>query len=219
MEVDHIFICTQHGAPEAEVLKEFGLTEGSSNKHFGQGTANRRFFFKNLFIELLWLESSEEAISPITAPTRLYDRLTSKSVNISPFGICFRPKTLENKAPKFSNWNYKPLYLPNNLEVNVAKNTLLSEPMWFFLSFASRPDNAPQEKRQPLIHSSGLSEVTSIQVIIPNANKNFTLSNKEQLGILKINDGNEHRVEITFDHGKNNLTHDFRPTLPMVFIY
>ena len=49
MEVDHIFICVQSGAPEAETLKKFGLTEGSSNKHPGQGTENRRFFFKNSF--------------------------------------------------------------------------------------------------------------------------------------------------------------------------
>ncbi|NUG11735.1 glyoxalase-like domain protein, partial [Acinetobacter seifertii] len=28
MEVDHIFICVQSGAPEAETLKKFGLTEG-----------------------------------------------------------------------------------------------------------------------------------------------------------------------------------------------
>ncbi|HBU86299.1 MAG TPA: glyoxalase-like domain protein, partial [Acinetobacter sp.] len=55
MEVDHIFICVQSGAPEAETLKKFGLTEGSSNKHPGQGTENRRFFFKNSFIELIFL--------------------------------------------------------------------------------------------------------------------------------------------------------------------
>lgn len=219
MEVDHIFICTQHGAPEAEVLKAFGLTEGSSNKHPGQGTENRRFFFKNLFIELLWLENSEEAISPITAPTMLYDRLTSKNVNISPFGICFRPKNSEDKNVKFPSWNYKPTYLPNNLEVNIAKNTLLSEPMWFFLSFASRPDIASQDKRQPLIHPNKLSEVTSIQVTIPNSNKNFTLPDKQQLGMLKINDGTKHTLEITFDHGKQKLIHDFRPTLPMIFKY
>lgn len=44
------------------MLKNFGLTEGTSNRHPGQGTANRRFFFKNFFIELLWLENLEEAI-------------------------------------------------------------------------------------------------------------------------------------------------------------
>lgn len=219
MEVDHIFICTQYGAPEAEALKAFGLTEGSSNKHPGQGTANRKFFFKNLFIELLWLENSEEAQSPVTAPTMLYERLTSKNINISPFGICFRPENPTDKTAKFPSWSYKPNYLPNNLEVNVAKNTLLVEPMWFFLSFASRPDVASQDKKQPLIHPNGLSEVTSIQVAIPNSKQNFTLPNEQQLGILKINDGTEHVIAITFDHGKQELVHDLRPILPIIFKY
>ena len=47
MELDHIFICTEKEAPQGDLLKEFGLVEGSSNIHPGQGTANRRFFFKN----------------------------------------------------------------------------------------------------------------------------------------------------------------------------
>ena len=45
MHLDHIFIRARPGAPEAEALKAFGLTEGSPNRHPGQGTANRRFFF------------------------------------------------------------------------------------------------------------------------------------------------------------------------------
>jgi hypothetical protein len=219
MEVDHIFICTECNAPAAELLKSFGLTEGSSNKHPGQGTANRRFFFKNFFIELLWLENVEEAKSEVTTPTRLYDRLTSKSTDISPFGICFRPKNSLDKTVKFPSWSYKPTYLPNTLEVDIAKNTSLSEPMWFFLSFASRPDLTPQAKRQPLVHSNGLSEATSIEITIPNSDKKFSLPHIKQLGILKVIDGSEHLLVITFDNEKQGLIYDFRPNLPMVFKY
>lgn len=50
MVLDHIFICVQPGASEAEALIDFGLTEGSPNRHQGQGTANRRFFFRNAFL-------------------------------------------------------------------------------------------------------------------------------------------------------------------------
>ena len=49
MEVDHIYICTDYKAPAGELLKEFGLTEGTSNTHPGQGTANRRFFFPQFY--------------------------------------------------------------------------------------------------------------------------------------------------------------------------
>ena len=44
MEFDHLFICVDSPAKEADALIEFGLTEGSANVHPGQGTANRRFF-------------------------------------------------------------------------------------------------------------------------------------------------------------------------------
>ncbi|ENX34636.1 hypothetical protein F889_01924 [Acinetobacter colistiniresistens] len=127
MEVDHIFICTEYKAPEAEMLKNFGLTEGTSNTHPGQGTANRRFFFKNFFLELLWLENIEEAKSETTAPTLLYDRISSKSDDISPFGVCFRPKNPEDKDVKFPSWDYRPSYLPNMLKVDVANDLIYAE--------------------------------------------------------------------------------------------
>ena len=36
-ELDHVLICTHVDAPEADHLVDFGLTEGLSNVHFGQG--------------------------------------------------------------------------------------------------------------------------------------------------------------------------------------
>jgi hypothetical protein len=38
-ELDHLFVCTAPGVPEAEKLVEFGLHEGPPNQHPGQGTA------------------------------------------------------------------------------------------------------------------------------------------------------------------------------------
>lgn len=76
MLIDHIFIAVQPGAPEAAVLADFGLAEGSGNRHPGQGTANRRFFFDNAFIELLWLDNAAEARNDATRPTMLFERLT-----------------------------------------------------------------------------------------------------------------------------------------------
>jgi hypothetical protein len=52
IELDHLFVCTAPGAPEAETLVQFGLHEGPSNQHPGQGTACRRFSFANAMIEL-----------------------------------------------------------------------------------------------------------------------------------------------------------------------
>jgi len=42
IELDHFFILTGPGPPQAELLSDIGLIEGAPNYHPGQGTANRR---------------------------------------------------------------------------------------------------------------------------------------------------------------------------------
>jgi hypothetical protein len=74
VELDHVFICVSQGAPEADYLTHFGLIEGAANVHPGQGTANRRFFFRNAMLELLWVENPDEARNAQTAPTMLWER-------------------------------------------------------------------------------------------------------------------------------------------------
>jgi len=71
IELDHLFVCTAPGAPQAEDLVQFGLLEGPPNQHPGQGTANRRFSFKNAMIELLWVSDAEESQSEFTRGTQL----------------------------------------------------------------------------------------------------------------------------------------------------
>jgi hypothetical protein len=50
--LDHVFVMCSKGAPEAEALLRVGLREGAGNTHPGQGTACRRFFFENAYLEL-----------------------------------------------------------------------------------------------------------------------------------------------------------------------
>src|SRR5438067_7512672 len=108
MQLDHVFIRAAHGAPEAALLRDVGLLEGSGNRHPGQGTANRRFFFDNAFIELLWIDDARDAASDATRRTRLHERLDPAG-GASPFGICFRPG-LGQKAVPFPAWAYMPAY-------------------------------------------------------------------------------------------------------------
>jgi hypothetical protein len=63
IELDHLFVCTAPGAPEAEELVRFGLREGPPNQHPGQGTVNRRFAFSNAMIEFLRASDAQEAQS------------------------------------------------------------------------------------------------------------------------------------------------------------
>jgi hypothetical protein len=92
-ELDHIFICTSVNAPEAEQLVSFGLVEGTSQVHPGQGTANRRFFFKNMMLELLWVNSPIESQSSAIRPTHLWERRSGGNSGVCPFGFSLRHTT------------------------------------------------------------------------------------------------------------------------------
>ncbi len=217
MEIDHIFICAKINAPEAEALKSFGLTEGSPNNHPGQGTANRRFFFHNTFIELLWLHDANEAQNDITRPTFLHERFTLKDGAASPFGICFRPCPGDDKSVPFAARPYRPAYLPAGMEVSIGEGTPLSEPMWFYLSFATRPDNAPSARRQPLTHPIGFFELTSVRITRPSTEqKSGPAMCAIETTRIELFDGNEHLLELGFDGETLGNTHDFRPGLPLI---
>jgi hypothetical protein len=113
-EFDHLFICTDIGACEADRLVSFGLVEGTSNTHSGQGTTNRRFFFRNAMLELLWVHNTEEAQSASIRPTRLWQRWTNRQDATCPFGVCLRPATSDGNPIAFSSWAYRTNPPPNN---------------------------------------------------------------------------------------------------------
>jgi hypothetical protein len=170
-ELDHLFICTTIGAPEADRLVAFGLTEGTPNVHPGQGTANRRFFFHNFMLELLWVYNSEEAQSALIHPTHLWQRWVGRSLGACPFGFCLRSTARPSSQLPFSTWEYRPPYLPESLSYSVGMNIdVLTEPMLFYISFGQRQDTYPADKSQPLKHAAGLYEVTRVELVSPHAN-------------------------------------------------
>jgi Glyoxalase-like domain len=81
MNIDHIFIFTEDHGKVADKLVEFGLTEGSNRVHAGQGTTNRKFYFENFFLEILWVHNQTEIESELTKPTGLWQRADFKSNN------------------------------------------------------------------------------------------------------------------------------------------
>lgn len=218
MELDHIFIRTTKGAPEGDLLLDFGLVEGTPNTHPGQGTANRRFFFHNMMIELLWIDDYEEVQSERTKPMRLFERLSTSNPEISPFGICFRPSDNSIGKPTFATWDYKPQYLPNSLSIQVGSKTPLCEPMWFYVSFAKRSDSFPREKSQPINNKLSLKEVTAATVTINNTcNLSEVAQEISKLHNFKLKESDQNLLELEFDYGREGKFHDFRPDLPLIF--
>ena len=221
MELDHVYLRATVGAPEAALLRSFGLTEGSPNTHPGQGTVNRRFFFDNAFIELLWIADVSEAASEATRPTMLHERLRTDAdpCAVSPFGLCFRPGG-GKAAPPFPVWDYAPAYLPPGMVVGMGKDVPLSEPMFFFLAQGTAPASAPAARRQALKHGAGLRSITSIVVTTcGKGDPSAPALAASAAACVSLVQGSAPLMEMTFDHGRSGRRHDFRPALPLVFHY
>jgi hypothetical protein len=218
-ELDHIFIFCSVGGPETEALSAFGLTEGPPNCHAGQGTACRRFFFANFYIELLWLCDFAEAKAEMTQPTHLWERWNGQASGACPFGFIFRPKVQHNLSAPFPGWDYRPAYLPSPLSIHVACNaSVLREPILFYLSFAQRSDRYPIGKRPPLDHSAGLREVTRVQFASPKLPEiSSAFAAITDSGLYHLHIDSDYLLELGFDGELRGRRTDFRPALPLLF--
>jgi hypothetical protein len=212
IELDHVFICTAPGAPEAEEFVRFGLREGSPNRHPGQGTANRRFAFANAMIELLWVDDGEEAQSECSRRTQLWERWSSREGKASPFGICVRPIDSQNTESPFPAWKYRPSYLPDPLVMHLGEAGV-EEPMWVYLGFMQRFDREQRFGEHPI----GIREITNLTLTTPVPLRSAASQSMVESGILSSQDGPESLLEIEFDGSGRKEIADFRPHLPVVF--
>ncbi|WP_246828969.1 hypothetical protein [Synechococcus sp. PCC 7502] len=193
--------------------------EGTSNTHSGQGTANRRFFFRNAMLELLWVHDMEEAKSESIRPTRLWERWTNrKDSSTCPFGFCLRSGISDSDTVAFSSWAYRPPYLPETLSIAIGTNSdVLTEPMLFQIPFGKRPDQYSPEKAQPLEHYVDLCEITRIELVSPTADS----PSSELQAVIDTNQVRlrleaEYYVELGFDGEVQGHQVDFRPELPLI---
>lgn len=191
-QIDHIFICVPPLADEMEILLDLGFCEGSGNTHPGQGTANRRLFVKNAMLELLWVHSKDEALSPLTGPTHLYERWNNRA-NDCPFGICITKDIAELELPV---WSYKPEYLPAGKSIQVTNfNQPLSMPMLFNTGFGGRPDQ--RQNPPPLNHSNGIGELSKVILQLPELTEEACkLTRIDGLELVQ----GDYRLELEFDH-------------------
>jgi len=214
LELDHLFVFSTAGGAEADELVIAGLAEGAPNVHPGQGTANRRFFFRNAFLEVLFVRDAREVQSPPIAPTHLWERARWRDTGYSPFGVCVRSA---NAPLPFACWPYRPPYLPAGMHIDVAGDTTAREPLVFAIPFGGRPDAVPAAQRQPLEHPNGASEITGLRITLPgDAPRSAALRALADAGVLALATGDAALAELELDHASRGVRIDLRPALPLV---
>lgn len=205
--IDHVFICTSPDAPAADLLRQFGLQEGPPNRHPGQGTACRRFFFRNAMLELLWVEDAGEARSEQTRRTGLWERWPAAGNEASPFGIILRPESASPEPCPFPSWEYRPPTMPD-LALQIASEAGLEEPMWCFME-------AFGERLHPAEHPAGFRNVTTVRIVSPPLKKDSVTRTMAKKGLIGFEPGAEHLLELEFDGRTAGRQIDFRPELPL----
>lgn len=206
MKIDHIFILCDNEGKAADDLVNFGLTEGEGRIHIGQGTTNRKFHFRNFFLEILWVHDESEIKSFLTKPMGLWKRAEFTDENTSPFGLCVM-NTEDSDALFLEATRYQPDYLPEGFQLEILKNEEQPSLPWTF--------------RLPVRMSNEVDiELTDHEVRIRNLTKavfefsgetNEDYINKfameEQIHFKKAK---KNWLTLVFDEGKQGKTADFK---------
>jgi hypothetical protein len=167
LELCHVFVFVEPGAPEAARLEEAGLRESFRRQHPGQGTTNVCYCLDNAYLELLWVEDEAAVSGPTIARTRLAERARWRETGASPIGIALRTRVPGQPLP-FPTWEYRPPYLPAGMAISVA---LASEdprqPFLFRSPGSSRPDTWTDGRAGDRQRQAGLAELIGIELSLP----------------------------------------------------
>lgn len=214
LALDHAFVMCSKGAPEGDALIQRGLLEGSRNVHPGQGTANRRFFFENFMLELLWVENPSEARSEQTRRTRLWERWEGRDRGTSPFGILFCAQSDAVEAAPYPTWPFRPSYLAPGDAIHIAEGTPLQEPELFYMPSMRR--DRPR-RAEPTNHTVPIKHILGVTVGLTGLAKLSPASRAAQeAGLLRYKESSSPLLEIAFASPSNDSI-DLRPALPLLF--
>lgn len=156
LEVDHIFLFSSSGGEEANELTDFGFVEGSSRVHVGQGTTNRKFYFDNFFIEILWVTSEREIRSVSSSITQLWERSQFRKNGNSPFGLCLVNSRDTDEMFRDSK-RYQPAYFPRDMSIDIITHEQAPQLPWTFRlphTVGVRPHD------EPTTHANGIKRLT-----------------------------------------------------------
>ncbi len=199
--VDHVFMLVDATESEQAIaaLRVGGLTPSSRRSHGRLGTSNVFFCFDNVFLEILWVVSQEDAARSSLA-RQLLERTQRRSGGC-PFGIGFRTAARSDPLP-FETWDYHPpgdAGLANDVAIAVSSSDSL-QPLLFRAQRSLRPDAWTDGNAGLRQRPGGYSEVAGLRLCMPVGVKpSVDLSALERLGMLTLGqcEGGCSDIEVT----------------------
>lgn len=213
MIIDHFYICTDNPGRDVKRLVQLGLVEGEPNVHYSQGTANRRFFFKNSMLELLYLVNEEEAKSERTKPLDIWAQFKDRQRNR--IGIIFIPAEAGCAENPFRSKKYQPLYLPEGLAMDVSENLSLEDPTYIFMDFAMRKEN--QLTQSHCINGMEFDTIKKYTLYLKDTVFSYNTKALASVESLDVISSDDNYIQLNFTGPETGQMIDLRPELPLVF--
>lgn len=235
LAVDHLWIRVNRGAPEAAALEEAGFrferfdqptaiapvdsSDSRRVEHRGQGTASMVVRFRNVYLELIWVE--EEDVLREIAPRHGYTLLEREA---SPIGIGLRHVGDDAATLPFESYSHWAAWMRPHAAIATASRSPDApiDPAIFVIPRYMRWD-LRIESNPALLESArhrlDLGNVTRIRVHgpgLPSSSPAVQALNKH--GLVEFRPSRDHLLEIEFDGGRSS-TLDLRPSLPLLVYY
>ena len=206
MEIDHIFIFSNNRGKEANELIEFGLTEGSSRLHSGQGTTNRKFYFDNFFLEILWVLNEDEIQSELTAKTKLWERSQFDKNGKSRFGLCLVNSESTDSLFEISEV-YEPNYFPKGMSIEIITNEENPNLPW---TFRLPYRGVKKENNEPIVHLNGIKSLTKVEFEIQTDSEKTNFENAfKNAENIEFTKSNGLSLILEFDKNTQGKTKEF----------
>lgn len=215
--VDHTYLWVDKGAPQMKLLENVGLQPyGNIQVHEGQGTASQAVLFKNMYLELAWVENEQELTDFIagggvaTAPPKNW-----QETGESPFGVGLHYRTEDTPhLPIKAKNTASAEWMPEGSSIQEIEQTSPYAPIVFILHGPLAYWDCPEKETT---HDLGAKFLTGVTITVTR------LDNLDQLtpqlsehGVVALKEGDMPLLELTFDDHVQGKTLDFRPAMPLI---
>jgi hypothetical protein len=230
LTLSHCWIVVATGARERTALEKAGFRIAPTvNRHEGQGTASVSVELLNGFLELNYPDSAVSVSPALQAGAEKF-RLKSawRETGYSPIGIVFdRSAATPQKFP-FATWRVSGDWMEKGTFIEML--TPKEMPKAVSLSISSHSASTHERENEMLardpvkgamfLHPNGARRLTGLRVVAPSAD-GFppAASYLAGQGLVKFDVGSRWQLDVTLDGGKQGITRNLEPDLPMVIHY
>ena len=230
LTLSHSWIVVTTGAPERKALEKAGFRIAPTvNRHDGQGTASVTVEFLNGFLELIYPDSTVPVSPALQAGAEKFRLMSAwRETGYCPIGIVFdRTPSTPEKLP-FATWKISADWMEKGTFIEMM--TPREMPRAVRLSISSHPASTRESENEALvrdpikgamfIHPNGARRLTALRVVAPNA-ESFppAVSYIAGHGLVKFDVGSRWLLDVTLDNGRQHVTRDLQPDLPMIIHY